>query len=427
MQLGAIPMKRHLTTLFTLAVLLLPSSAIASPVPSAPSDPMQTTATATLHLMRNENYLYLKATSFVPICNVSYVFPPEYQYQTPVFIEILNDTTTALISYTIINDTEAPNKLVVFTLSNLTEHQTVMIHFNSWALVNPTDFKDLPRYVRFPRLRDLPRDTWQWLTPSPVVQSRSITIRHTARQLAHGTTNLLRYADRVVWFTHHHRELFYALQLRLGTLKGQDAKTVLRRSGDCPGRSHLAAALFRAQGVPARSVMVSQHDPYWVQMHYMVEYYCPGIGWILTQAHGGKTPVVQDNDLILRICGPTDERHTVHDYVFPKMTGEEQWLWIDSHQVKPLYTEAMDASRQTLFLPGNQTTDPATAAYAFSLTQMVFRRYQPLLGANLTGENLQHYNNATIAQHSALLSFPTDLADYLSLMSLAYQEYQQIT
>ncbi len=83
MQLRTIPMRRHLTTLFTLAVLLLPSSAIAIPVPSAPSNPMQTTATATLHLMRNENYLYLKATSFVPICIVSYVFPPEYPVPNP--------------------------------------------------------------------------------------------------------------------------------------------------------------------------------------------------------------------------------------------------------------------------------------------------------------------------------------------------------
>ncbi len=348
------------------------------------------------------------------------------QYQTPVFIEILNDTTTALISYTIINDTEAPNKLVVFTLGNLTADQTVLIHFNSWALVNPTDFKDLPRYVRFPCLRDLPRDTWPWLKPSPVVQSRSITIRHTARQLAHGTTNLLRYADRVVWFTHNHRELFYALQLRLGILKGQDAKTVLRRSGDCPGRSHLAAALFRAQGVPARSVMVSQHDNYWVQMHYMVEYYCPGIGWILTQAHGGKTPVVQDRDLILRICGPDDERHAVHDYIFPKMTGEEQWLWVDAHNVKPLYTEAMDASRQTLRFAGNQTTDSATAMYAFSLTEMVFRRYQPLLGANLTGPNLLHYTTAISLQTAALNDFAGSLPDYLADLTTAYQEYQLI-
>jgi len=412
--------------LLIMVVLLLPPCAIASSLPSPPSDMPQATASSTLHLMRNENYLYLTAASFVPSCHVSYVFPPDYQYQTPAFLEILPDTNAPLISYAIVNDTEVPNKLVVFTLGSLEANQTATIHFTSWALVNPTDFSDLPRYVRFPRLCDLPRETWRWLLPSPVVQSRSLSIRLTARHLAYGTSNLLRYADRVVWFTHNHHELFYVLQLNLGTLKGQDAKTVLRRSGDCPGRSHLASALFRAQGVPARSVMVSQHDAYWVQMHYMVEYYCPGYDWILTQAHGGKTPVVQNNDLILRICSPSDEAHTVHDYIFPKMTGEEPWLWIDTDQVKAVYTEAMDASRQTMIPAGNQTTDPATAAYAFSLTQMVFRRYQPLLGANLTGENLAHYTAAVGHQQQALSDFAGSLPGYLSEMNTAYQEYQLI-
>jgi hypothetical protein len=422
MSLG--PQWAHSFALISILILLLPTSALA--ITPEPSDAPQATAVATLHLMRNENYLYLKATGAVAQCHITYVFPPEYQYQTPVYLEVLPDSTAAILSYKVVNDTDGLNKLVTFTIGGLSANQTVFIHFNTWALVNPTDYATLPRYVRFPRLIDLPTDTWPWLAHSPVVQSRSIPIRTQAFELQRGTTNLLRYADRTMRFIANHHKLHYILQLHFGTLRGQDAKTVLRRSGDCPGRAHLASALMRAHGVPARSVMVAEHKTYWVQMHFMSEYYCPGYGWILSQVHNGQTPTIQNNDLILRLCTPTDEAHTVTDAIFPKMTGEERWTWIDTTQVSVLYSETMDQSRQNMFPEGNQTTDPATAGYAMSLSTLVFRHYQTLLGQNLTGDDLQHFNNARTAQYAALQAFHTTLADYLDLLNFAYQEYQQV-
>lgn len=412
--------------LFIILLLLLPSVSASTPPPSA-STP-QTTASSTVYLLRNENYLVLHADDDIGICHVSYVFPPDYQYQVPVYLEILPDTTATILSYTIVNDTQAPNKLVTFTLGNLHTNQTVLIHFNSWVLLNNHVFSDLPRYVRFPLLWDLPKDTWPWLSPSSVVQSRSLPILLKASELRGLTSNLLRYAQRVMYFDAHHRQLLYILQYDLGTLGSQDAKTVLRRSGDCPGRAHLAAAFFRAEGVPARSIMVSQHNTYWVQMHYMLQYYCPGYGWILCQTHSGKTPYEQKNDVILRICSPSDEARSVHDYVFPKMTGEEPWIWIDSSHLTPVYTDAMDASRQNMFPEGNHTTDTATAAYAQSLTQLVFRPYQTFLGQDLTGPDLQHYTNATTLQRQALAAYngPDGLSTYQTLMSQAYQEYRLI-
>ncbi len=413
-----------LVILTALLLLLGGLVSAATPAPHAQT-PQPTDASTTVYLLRNENYLVLHASDDIGICHVSYVFPPDYQYQVPVMLEILPDTTATILSYTIVNDTQEPNKLVTFTLADLHANQTVLIHFNSWVLLNNHVFSDLPSYVRFPALWDLPTETWQWLSPSHVVQSHSLPILLKAFELRRGSTNLLRYAQRVMFFVAHHRQLFYILQYDLGTLKSQDAKTVLRRSGDCPGRAHLASALFRAEGVPARSIMVSQHNTYWVQMHYMLEYYCPCYGWILCQTHSGKTPFEQKNDVILRICSPSDEAYTVHDYIFPQMTGEEPWIWIDSSHLTPVYTDAMDASRQNMFPEGNHTMDPATAAYAHSLTQLVFRMYQTLLGENLTGTNLEHYTNATTAQHEALVAFngPDGLTAYLTAMNQAYQEY----
>lgn len=417
---------RGAASLLVLTLLLLPALAAATTTQSNASEP-QPTSVSTLYLMRNENYLYLKATSNVAQCTVKYVFPPDYQYQTPVFIEIIN-TTAPIIKSDIVNDTDGINKLASFTIGPLTANQTVLIQFNSWGLVNPNDYRDLPKYVRFPRLKDLPAETWPWLTPSKVVQSHSIPIQREAFELQRGTTNLIRYANRVMRFIHFHHKSLYFFEYKTGTLHGQDAKTVLRRSGDCPGRAHLASALMRAHGVPARSVMVSEHNSYWVEMHFMSEYYCPGYGWILSQVHKGTTPTIQNNDLILRICTPYDEAHTHKDALFPKMTGEEPWIWIDTPAVTTVYTKTMDKSRQNMFPEGNHTTDPGTADYTMSLTRMIFRSYQYYHSQNLTGDNLQHYRNAVLDIHRAVYIFQTTtgLTDYLADMNLAYQEFQQI-
>ena len=424
MRLGN-PLRGTLTVLFLTSLLLLPALAAASTQPT-PTTP-QTTTSSTLKLVCNENYLYLKTDAAVPIAHISYVFPPDYHFQTPLYLDIIPDSTATITQVAIVNDTNAPNILATFTITNLTTNQTVLIHFNSYALINPHDFSDLPHYVSMPWPWNLPKDTRQWLQASTVVQTHNLAIDLTAIRLRMGTSNLMRYANRVIFFTRHHHEAFYALQLTRGTLKGQDARTTLRRSGDCPGRSHLASALFRAEGIPSRSIMVSQHDTYWVQMHYMIEFYCPGYGWILSQPHGGQTPVEQTRDLILRICYPADEARTIHDYVFPQMTGEEQWIWIDSSHVTPIYTMAMDQSRQTLHLTSNQTTDDITAAYTMSLSRLVFHQYQTYLGINLAGPNYHHYLNATTAQHQALTDFSTSLTTYLADMNRALEEYQQIT
>jgi hypothetical protein len=305
----------------------------------------------------------------------------------------------------------------------------VSLHFYYWVLVENNDYSDLPRYVKIPKRYELPEETKPWLSSTDVVQANNIIIKLKAHELKDHTTNLLVLAQRIVHYTKWHRFPFYCLQLALGTLKGQDALTTLFRNGDCPGRSHLSNAFFRTNNVPARVIMATPHYSFWFQMHFMTEFYCPGYGWILSEVHNAVVPYEAKNQIIMRICSRQDEDNTGHDYFFPKMTGVERWLWIDNDHVIPYYKDLKEGSKVNMFPEQSLLTDSVTAQFAFSLTEMVLRFYEQYLGSNLSGENLQHFQNAVTYQKQAILTLKQsqEPEGYLNFMNLAYTEYEEIS
>lgn len=304
----------------------------------------------------------------------------------------------------------------------------VSLHFYLWVLIENYDYSDLPVYVRIPRKYQLPEETKPWLSSTDVVQVRNLLIRRQADETKGQSSNLLLLAERIAHFVRWHHLLFYKFQLLFETLKGQDALTTLFRNGDCPGRSHLSCALFRANGVPARVVMGNRHYDFWYQMHFMMEYYCPGYGWILSEVHHGITPYEPKNQIIMRICSPDDENNTGHDFFFPKMTGVEQWFWIDNEAVVPYYKDLNEGSKINMFPEQELFTDTVTADFAFLLTQQVSQFYEHYVGENLSGENLHHYQNAVSYQQQGILALKqsSDIDGYIGYMNQAYSEYTEI-
>ena len=161
----------------------------------------------------------------------------------------------------------------------------------------------------------------------------------------------------------------------------------------------------------------------------MTEFYCPGYGWILGEVHNAVVPYEAKNQIIMRICSPQDEDNTGHDYFFPKMTGIERWLWIDNDYVIPYYKDLNEGSKVNMFPEQSLVTDSVTAQFAFSLTEMTLRFYEQYLGSSLSGENLQHFQNAVAYQKQAILALQQSQEPdgYLSYMNLAYTEYEEIS
>ena len=87
-----------------------------------------------IHLLRVEHYLYILADGDVGEFNLIYSFPPDRSHQTPIFLEIYNDTTTQIEDYKIENDIYTPNKLVNFTIAGIKKNEIKFVHFTCWVL-----------------------------------------------------------------------------------------------------------------------------------------------------------------------------------------------------------------------------------------------------------------------------------------------------
>ena len=57
-----------------------------------------------LDLLRGETIFQISANADVDSFNIAYAIPPNYENQAPIFIEIRNDTTANIISYSMSND-----------------------------------------------------------------------------------------------------------------------------------------------------------------------------------------------------------------------------------------------------------------------------------------------------------------------------------
>jgi len=381
-----------------------------------------------LDLLRGEHYLYIDAVENVDSFNIRYAFPPEYGYQIPIIMEIFNDTTADIINYNIENETNNLNKIVNFTIGTMEKNSRALIHFNYWVLVKNNNYSDFPKFVKIPKLNELPPETSIWLSSTKVVQKNKLLIKLKARELKILTNNLLKLASRIAKFCKWHRYSLFLTQYILQLYRSQDAFTTLLINGECPGRSHLGCALFRANNIPARVVLANRAYPFWYEMHYTTEYYCPGYDWILTEVHKGVTPYEPKNQIILRICFPDDENDTQKDFIYQKMKGIEKWFWINNTNVKPYYEkDFINGSKTRMFIENELFTDIISGEDAITITKNVFHKYQYYLGMNLSFENMQHFQNATTYQFQATSQLKIgDVSQYILFMNKAIDEYNAI-
>jgi hypothetical protein len=364
---------------------------------------------------------------------VRYAFPPDYQYQVPLLLEIFNDTNANIIHYKIEDDEFTPNKILNFTLEPMIKNEERLIHFTVWVLVEHNDFSDLPWLKTFPKESDLPEETKKWLQSTEVVQKDNILIKTRARLLRGLNLNMIRYAKKISSFIKDHRYFLFILQIKLGLLLNQDAITTLLINGENVGRSHLACALLRAQNIPSRVILALNDQGFWTQMHYMAEYYVPDYGWVLLETTRAKTPFNTSRQVINRICYPENENDTKKDYIFQFMKGEEKWIWIDNEEnVQPYYVDCETGSKSQMFKENITVTCSLVSDDTFELSRTVFGYYQEFLGQSLSPENKPYFQRALDNQTKAIYKLkmgddPLRLYKFITLMDGARQEYERIT
>jgi hypothetical protein len=173
--------------------------------------------------------------------------------------------------------------------------------------------EDTDQYV-LPNPRRLPRDIRKYLGPSPLIESRSPTIRSLAKQIGADEEKAW---DRVEAIYDWVRN---KVEYKNGPIKG--ALAALRDgTGDCEELTSLFIAICRAADIPARTV--------WVPDHCYPEFYLEdqdGEGhWFPCQAAGSRAfggipefrPILQKGDNF----SPPHDRRDRKRYLSEHLTG----------------------------------------------------------------------------------------------------------
>ena len=413
-----------MVSIIIIALLIIPSLT-AFPIPTISN----INESKELNLLRVEHYLELEAIENTDSFQVYYIFPPNYGYQVPIVLDILNDTTANIQKYTIEKDTYTPNRVINFSLSSMQQGQHTLIHFTIWVLVESYDFSDAPKDVSIPNSPwENPEETQQWLSSSDMVQVKRIRIKRTANKLEGEQDSVYSYAKNISSFILNHRHGLFLIQLWTKTFLKQDALTTLKINGENVGRAHLACALFRSKNIPARVLLANNDQGFWTQMHYMVEYYIPSYGWVLLDPTYGMTPYPTDRQIINRICSIEDEDDTKEDYIFRFMKGEERWIWINTDKVEPYYVDCDKGSKSQMFTEVTLSTQVFAADYTFFRTQNVFSQYEKFLNMDLSSANRQLVENAISYQIDACenLVDTNDINEFVFYIEKAYDEYKKI-
>ena len=387
-----------------------------------------------LDLLHGEIAFYIKALGDSNPFNITCSIPPNYKDQAPALFEIREDTTAEIVSYRAMNDTKPPNKIINFTIGSMQKDETTFLHFDYWVIVKSSDFSGLPQYVKIPTEKELPNETKKWLASTNAIQSKNLFIKLKSCILKCRNNNLIVLGQKIVDYTCNHYDLeliwFFAnvfspkRERLLG--KCQDAVSTLYVGGCCVGDANLGSALFRANGVPARNLLVMPSWPWyytWYNMHYMCEYYCPGYGWIPAETSLGIVPYQLKNHILLRIVYPDEENEAGKRFDY--FGGWEQWYWTDTEKTW-IYWD-WDGSGTRSRMEANVTTDETIMNIAFNLTQDVYELHTRFLGINLTKENAVCFNNAISAQQNAIQCFnQSNIYGYYDNMIIAYNEYIKI-
>lgn len=410
------------------------------------------------HLLYGKTIFSLYAMGETSSFNVIYSIPPNYENQAPIIYNIMEETTAEILNFKMYNDTNSPNKVVNFTIAPLEKEERVEIHFEYWVLIKNKKYEDLPDYIRIPNQDELPKETNTWLTSTKAIQSDCILMKMKANQLLRRSYgNLRKLAENVVTLTNRKYQIVRAMSKHLipnilYTLfpkrypdsnynlvhsydgdeveikafgKFFDARSVLILGGGmCIGTSNLGTALFRASGIPAKQLIVTpvygkgENDHYTI--HCISEYYCPDYGWVWAETSKKITPYEPKDYIVLRVSHPDDEN---------RVENGRQGVGGYPLEFQILDENVIRCKRTWGWRDGQITiSDCDFANNTFDITQKVWESFTKYAGRALNSDDEQHYLNAILAQKNAIKSFnQSDFYGYFENISIAYNEYQQIT
>ncbi|MBP7737075.1 MAG: transglutaminase family protein [Spirochaetes bacterium] len=134
-------------------------------------------------------------------------------------------------------------------------------------------------------------DLRRYLEPSSIIDCGHPDIARTAKELSNGSTGINETARRCFEFVRDGILHSYDYRMNPVTLKASDV--LANRTGYCFAKSHLLAALLRANDIPAglcyQRLLLEEFGTYCI--HGFNAVYLPETGWYRADARGNKEGV----------------------------------------------------------------------------------------------------------------------------------------
>lgn len=212
-------------------------------------------------------------------CELYFHVPISYGSQVPVLLSV---TAPGLSDFGFIR-TESGNVLCAARVAP----GTGTLQWDCHVLVRRNTWSDLPAFAPMPGPGSLPDSVLQWLESTDCCQLGSPRVAQAAAEVSSGVDNLMVLAGNIAGYcasvpgTFEHDPIAF------------DANYAVNWGNSCTGHAHLAAALFRLNGVPSRCLLncPTIYGPGAYDQHWIVDYFVPGYGWVTLESTTGIHPV----------------------------------------------------------------------------------------------------------------------------------------
>lgn len=360
-----------------------------------------------IYLRRTVGHLTINGQATTDLYEAYFHIPVPYREQAVLSVDV---QSAELVDYRLVRLT-GDNVIVA---ARLHRAASTTVDWTVYVLVNENTYADLPAVVPIPTPEQLPDSVRAWLSPTDCTQIEAPIVQETAQRIRGTKTNLIElaeavcaYCDSIPWTFPHSPSAF-------------DAVYALNWGNSCTGHAHAAAALMRANGVPAR-VLLNIPTWYngWFDMHWCTDYFVPGYGWVRMEPSLGTHPYQPQDEIVTLACNPEDEFPLFYPcgiegnwHTSDPALGTLNPDWGGAHRGYNMNSIASTPERITL---AHALTDSAFAG---------FERYQ---GTPLTSSDQTCFQLAQTQVANALSRFiASDLDGFLAAMELAVSEYAQI-
>jgi transglutaminase-like putative cysteine protease len=225
---------------------------------------------------------------------VTFPVPGPYRDQLPLAFRVAADPPAALTAARLVRRDDGVNWLCEVAVAP--PGDKALVRWEALVLVGGKAAAALPPAPK----PEAPVGAAPWVRATGCVQSDDPDIRAKAEELTRGAADVAEYARRVIRFTTMN-------PLRWELCRTLSASDALRGGSSCTGRAHLAAALLRARGIPARTVA---HLPTWsgpLFCHWLVEYWHPGAGWVWLEPTLDQPQPPAWTAVVVNVANPADE------------------------------------------------------------------------------------------------------------------------